>query len=83
VIEFIVIYKVKTYLPDSFTHSEITSAHAEFENLRDVERFVNLLLKRNRWMKPSDFRVYSCRRANLIQSGQPVEDSLFDRMMSN
>ncbi len=71
---FIIIYKHRTYLRDTYTHYETHDEHVEFGNVKSVERFINLKLQRNRWMKPSDFRVYSARRASMIAGGKPVEN---------
>ena len=71
-IEFIVIYPVRTNINKDFEYIT-TDEFEEFDNLPLVERFVNNKLRRNKWMKPADFRVYSARRATITTGGKPVE----------
>lgn len=70
---FIIIYKTRTYV-GRFDEINFGEKHTEFDDVRSVERFINKTMNVERWMKPSDFRVYSARRASMIAGGKPVEN---------
>lgn len=73
-INFIVIYKVKKYSDDY--SSLFYNEHVELADVQSVERFINTRLRYYKWMKPSDFIVYSCRRANILNDGKPIQDAI-------